>query len=447
MKNNSHTLTKGSVGKGILLFALPLLGSSLIQQLYSTVDLIFVGQLLGTKASAAIGASGLIVTCMIGFFNGMAVGTNVFAARHYGARRFEQLKKLIQTIFWTGIIGGFLLTVIGLVLSPVFLTWMGTPESIFPLAVRYLRIYMASMISVVSYNLLSGVLRALGDSRTPMLYQFFGGIINVFADFIFLYVFHMGVEGTAFATLFSQTFAAVGVMIHLYRLKEPYALRIRFSDCSLKEFTDILKVGVPAGVQSIIITLSNIIIQSQINTLGVTSVASFTVYFRVELIIYLPIVALGQAVVSFIGQNYGAGNWERIKKGNRLCIFGGSLITFAACILLIIAMPVILNVFTKDAAVAAQTLEIVKVTFPFYFFYTVLECFSSNLRGFGKVFLPMIVTVISFCGFRIVALFALMAKNPSPDKVALSYPISWGIAAAAMAMLYVRNNRNRSRKI
>ena len=447
MKNNSHTLTKGSVGKGILLFALPLLGSSLIQQLYSTVDLIFVGQLLGTKASAAIGASGLIVTCMIGFFNGMAVGTNVFAARHYGARRFEQLKKLIQTIFWTGIIGGFFLTVIGLVLSPVFLTWMGTPESIFPLAVRYLRIYMASMISVVSYNLLSGVLRALGDSRTPMLYQFFGGIINVFADFIFLYVFHMGVEGTAFATLFSQTFAAIGVMIHLYRLKKTYALRIRFSDCSLKEFTDILKVGVPAGVQSIIITLSNIIIQSQINTLGVTSVASFTVYFRVELIIYLPIVALGQAVVSFIGQNSGAGNWERIKKGNRLCIFGGSLITFAACILLIIAMPVILNVFTKDAAVAAQTLEIVKVTFPFYFFYTVLECFSSNLRGFGKAFLPMIVTVISFCGFRIVALFALMAKNPSPDKVALSYPISWGIAAAAMAILYVRNNRNRSRKI
>lgn len=447
MKNNSHTLTKGSVGKGILLFALPLLGSSLIQQLYSTVDLIFVGQLLGTKASAAIGASGLIVTCMIGFFNGMAVGTNVFAARHYGARRFEQLKKLIQTIFWTGIIGGFFLTVIGLVLSPVFLTWMGTPESIFPLAVRYLRIYMASMISVVSYNLLSGVLRALGDSRTPMLYQFFGGIINAFADFIFLYVFHMGVEGTAFATLFSQTFAAIGVMIHLYRLKKTYALRIRFSDCSLKEFTDILKVGVPAGVQSIIITLSNIIIQSQINTLGVTSVASFTVYFRVELIIYLPIVALGQAVVSFIGQNYGAGNWERIKKGNRLCIFGGSLITFAACILLIIAMPVILNVFTKDAAVAAQTLEIVKVTFPFYFFYTVLECFSSNLRGFGKAFLPMIVTVISFCGFRIVALFALMAKNPSSDKVALSYPISWGIAAAAMAILYVRNNRNRSRKI
>ena len=447
MKNNSHTLTKGSVGKGILLFTLPLLGSSLIQQLYSTVDLIFVGQLLGTKASAAIGASGLIVTCMIGFFNGMAVGTNVFAARHYGAKRFEQLKKLIQTIFWTGIIGGFLLTVIGLALSPAFLTWMGTPKSIFPLAVRYLRIYMASMISVVSYNLLSGVLRALGDSRTPMLYQFFGGVINVFADFIFLYVFHMGVEGTAFATLFSQTFAAVGVMIHLYRLKEPYALRIRFSDCSLKELTDILKVGVPAGVQSIIITLSNIIIQSQINTLGVTSVASFTVYFRVELIIYLPIVALGQAVVSFIGQNYGAGNWERIKKGNRLCIFGGSLITFAACILLIIAMPVILNVFTKDAAVAAQTLEIVKVTFPFYFFYTVLECFSSNLRGFGKAFLPMIVTVISFCGFRIIALFALMAKNPSPDKVALSYPISWGIAAAAMAILYVRNNRNRSRKI
>ena len=172
LKKNTHTLTEGSIWKGILLFALPLLGSSLIQQLYSTVDLIFVGQLLGTKASAAIGASGLIVTCLIGFFNGMAVGTNVFAARHYGAKRFNELKKLIQTIFWTGIIGGLLLMVIGLIFSPIFLTWMGTPKSIFPLAVRYLRIYMVSMISIVSYNLLSGVLRALGDSRTPLLYQF-----------------------------------------------------------------------------------------------------------------------------------------------------------------------------------------------------------------------------------------------------------------------------------
>ena len=439
MKKNTYTLTEGSVWKGILLFALPLLGSSLIQQLYSTVDLIFVGQLLGTKASAAIGASGLIVTCLIGFFNGMAVGTNVFAARHYGAKHFEKLKKLIQTIFWTGIFGGLLLMLIGFALSPTFLSWMGTPKSIFPLAVRYLRIYMLSMISVVSYNLLSGVLRALGDSRTPMLYQFFGGIINVFADFIFLSVFHMGVEGTAFATLFSQTFAAICVMIHLYRLKEPYALCLTLKECSLHELSDILKVGVPAGVQSIIITLSNIIIQSQINTLGVTSVAAFTVYFRVELIVYLPIIALGQAVVSFIGQNYGAGNWNRIKKGNKISILGGSISTFAACMLLIAAMPVILKAFTKDSAVAAQTLNIVKVTFPFYFFYTVLECFSSNLRGFGKAFLPMVVTIISFCGFRIVALFVLMAQNPSPDKVALSYPISWGIAAIAMAVLYVRN--------
>lgn len=438
MKKNIHTLTEGSVWKGILFFALPLLGSSLIQQLYSTVDLIFVGQLLGTKASAAIGASGLIVTCLIGFFNGMAVGTNVFAARHYGAKRYEELKKLIQTIFWTGIIGGLLLMAVGLILSPIFLRWMGTPESIFALAVRYLRIYMISMISVVSYNLLSGVLRAIGDSRTPMIYQFFGGIINVFADFIFLAVFHMGVEGTAFATMFSQTFAAVGVLVHLYRLKEPYALRLSFRDCSLHEFVDILKVGVPAGVQSVIITLSNIIIQSQINTLGVTSVASFTVYFRVELIVYLPIVALGQAVVSFIGQNYGAGNWKRIKEGNKLCIFGGSVITFAACMILIIAMPFVLKAFTKDAAVATQTLEIVKVTFPFYFFYTVLECFSSNLRGLGRAFVPMLVTVISFCGVRIIALFALMANSPSPDKVALSYPISWGVAAVAMAVLYLK---------
>lgn len=442
----THTLTQGSVGKGILLFALPLLGSSLIQQLYSTVDLIFVGQLLGTEASAAIGASGLIVTCLIGFFNGMAVGTNVFAARHYGSGEHERLSRLIRTIFWTGIFGGGVLTVIGLLLSPTFLRWMGTPEDIFPIAVNYLRIYMASMISVVSYNLLSGALRAIGDSKTPMVYQALGGIINVFADYLCLAVFHMGVEGTAIATLLSQTFAAVGVMVHLYRLRQPYALRLRLKDFSARELLAVLRVGVPAGVQSIIITLSNIIIQSQINGLGVTAVASFTVYFRVELILYLPILALGQAVVSFVGQNYGAGNWARIKKGNRLCLIGGSLVTLAAALALLAGMPVILLAFTKDAAVAALTRSIVRVTFPFYFLYTILECLSSNLRGYGQAVKPMAVTVISFCGFRILALFLLIASRPSADRVALSYPISWAIAAAAMAVLYVRYMRGRGRE-
>lgn len=199
-----------------------------------------------------------------------------------------------------------------------------------------------------------------------------------------------------------------------------------FSDCSLKEFTDILKVGVPAGVQSIIITLSNIIIQSQINTLGVTSVASFTVYFRVELIIYLPIVALGQAVVSFIGQNYGAGNWERIK---RVTDFVFWRISYYICCLYTAYHSDAgdFKCIYKRCCSSSADIRNRKSNLSILLFYTVLECFSSNLRGFGKAFLPMIVTVISFCGFRIVALFALMAKNPSPDKVALSYPISWGL--------------------
>ncbi len=445
MKKN--TLTEGSVAKGILLFALPLLGSSLIQQLYSTVDLIFVGQLLGTESAAAIGASGLIITCLIGFFNGMAVGTNVFAARHYGGGKDQSLKKLIQTIFWTGIAGGGILMVVGLLLSPQFLRWMGTPEEIFPLAVNYLRIYMISMISVVTYNLLSGVLRALGDSRTPMVYQFLGGLINIAADYIFLVVFHMGVEGTAFATMFSQTFAAVGVLVHLYRMKTPYALRFHFKNWDWGELTNILRVGVPSGVQAIIITLSNIIIQSQINRLGVTAVAAFTVYFRVELIIYLPVLALGQAVVSFIGQNYGAGSWERIRKGNQICLLGGAAVTLVFSLLLLAGMPVILRAFTKDAAVASLDLQILKVTFPFYFLYTILECLSSNLRGFGKAAHSMIVTVASFCGFRIAVLFALMAWQPTADRVAICYPLSWTVAVIAMWVVYVKYVRKTGRQM
>ena len=436
MKSNNN-LTEGKVGRSIIFFALPLLGCSLIQQLYSTVDLIFVGQLLGTRSAAAIGASDLIITCLVGFFNGMAVGASVFAAQHFGAQRWDALRRLIHTIFVVGIIGGLILMTIGITCAPFFLRKMGTPDTIFPLAVRYLRIYMLSMVSIVLYNLLSGVVRALGDSRTPMLFQFFGGVVNIVGDFIFLAVFKMGVEGTAIATFLSQTMAAFCVLVYLIRMKTPYALKIFSRGFDGKEFGSVLKVGVPAGIQAIVITFSNILIQSQINTLGVASIASFTVYFKTEMILYLPVLALGQAVVSFVGQNYGAGKLQRIKTGNRVCIIGGAVFTFCCAMLLLLGAPVILRVFTKDMEVVKLCTEIMKVAFPFYFFCTVIECLSSNLRGHGKAMIPMIVTVISYCGFRIVILFAIMSRMHSVGGVALVYPSSWAVALLSLAIATV----------
>lgn len=441
MAGKKNSLIEGNVRKGVLLFALPLLGSSLIQQMYSTVDLIFVGQLLGTEASAAVGATGLLVTCLVGFFNGMAVGASVMAAQHFGGKNFDNLKKLIRTIVWMGIIGGFVLMIFGETLAPIFLRWMGTPTEIFDLAVAYLRIYLFSMISIVTYNLCSGAVRSMGDSKSPMLFQLAGCIINVFANYAFIVIFKLGVQGTAWATFMSQTFAAICVLVYLYRMKTSYNLRFQIKDFSEKECAGVMKIGIPAGLQAMVITLSNILIQSQINTLGVSSIAAFTVYFKTEMILYLPILALGQAVVSFVGQNYGAGNHERIQKGNRICMISGVVITVCiALILLIFARPV-LGIFTRDSEVVEITRQIMFITFPLYFLCTIIECLSSSLRGYGKAIFPMVVTIISYCGFRILALFIIMSQIRTAQGVALAYPISWSIAAVLMLIVTIRFKR------
>ena len=218
MKQND--LTQGSIGKGILVFLLPLLASTLIQQLYNTVDLIFVGKFCSTEATAAIGASSLIITCLIGFFNGMAVGTNVVAAHIYGKQDKKGLKNVIQTVFMIGLIGGLIVTILGIYFAPIFLKYMNTPQSILDLAVKYLRIYTLSMISVVIYNLLCGILRAIGDSKSPMMFQIFGGIVNVIADFIFIVILKMDVQGAAIATLLSQTLTAVLTIRYFYKRSE-----------------------------------------------------------------------------------------------------------------------------------------------------------------------------------------------------------------------------------
>ena len=430
----SAGLTEGNVAKSLVLFALPLLGSSLIQQLYSTVDLVFVGQFLGTEASAAVGASSLIITCLVGFFTGMAVGTSVFTAQYFGAKQWDSLHRLIQTMFLVGIGGGLILMFLGIGGAELFLTAMGTPQDIMPQAVLYLRVYMVGMVPVVMYNLLSGVIRALGDSRNPMIFQCVGGVLNIVGDYVCIAVLGMDVEGTAVATVISQAVAACCATVYLIWLRAPYALRLSQPGLHIRELSNVLRVGVPAGIQPIVITFSNILIQSQINTLGVTSIAAFTVYFRTEMILYLPILAIGQAVVSFVGQNYGAGKPERIRQSNQICILGGSLVVFAAGVLLMLAAPVYLHIFTKDAAVIAETADIIRITFPLYFLYVILEVLSGNLRGYGKAVAPMIVTVVSFCGFRIVFMLAAMSLHPSVQSVAFSYPASWAMAVILMTV-------------
>ena len=444
---NHRDLTRGPILAKIILFALPLLGSSLIQLLYSTVDLIFVGQFLGTEAAASIGASDLLITCLVGFFTGMAIGTNVITARYFGAGDREKLKRLIRTVFLAGFFGGILLVIFAELFAPYFLRLMGTPDKIYGLAMRYLRIYILSMAAVVLYNLLSGVIRALGDSKTPMILQLAGGLLNIAADYFFIVYLHMGVEGTAIATVLSQTFAAACVIMYLIKMKEDYRLHLFSGVFDAAELKKVLKVGVPSGIQSIIITLSNIIIQSQINTLGVKEIASFTVYFKAENMLWLPLLALGQASVSFVSQNYGAGKWDRIRKGNRITIFGGSLFTFAEAMLLLLLAPLIVGVFTRDPAVAALTVQEMRVTYPLYFMGTIIEILSSNMRSFGKAIYPMIIVIFSYCGVRVMVLLHCMKVFHNVRGVAFCYPISWSCAVILLILAYRKVMPEKARRL
>ncbi len=446
-RGTNRDLTTGSIPVKIVLFALPLLMSSLIQLLYSTVDLIFVGQFLGTKSAASIGASDLLITCMVGFFTGMAVGTNVITARYFGGRQYDKLKSLIHTIFLAGLVGGIALVIFAEIFAPFFLTWMGTPDEIYDLAIRYLRIYILSMVSVVLYNLLSGMIRALGDSRTPMLFQLAGGILNIAADYAFIVYLKMGVEGTAIATVISQTFAAICVLGYLLFMKTSYRLRIFDRIFDWHELGNVLRVGVPSGIQSIIITFSNIIIQSRINTLGVKEIASFTVFFKAENMLWLPLLALGQAAVSFVSQNYGAGEWDRISKGNRFTLFGGALFTFSEAMLLIFLAPWIVGLFTRDPQVAALTMQEMRIIYPLYFLCTIIEVLSSNMRSFGMAVYPMAIVIISYCGVRVTVLYRFMSLFHSVKGVAYCYPISWTCAAVLLGIAYWRKMPEKARKI
>ena len=435
-------LTVGPIGRKLLLFAVPLLLGSLVQQLYNTVDLIFVGNYIGKSASAAIGASSLLITCMVGFFGGMSVGSGVVIAQAYGARDTQRLNKAVHNTIALCLAGGLTMMALGYVLAPAYLRLIHTPETICENAVGYLRIYFLSFLSVITYNLGSGVLRALGDSKTPLCALFAGGLINVFMDYLFVRVFKNGVNGVAWASLFSQSVAALYVLRKLTRLDRDYALRfckVAFDSAILRK---VLRIGVPAGAQSLVITLSNVMAQYHINTLGEDAIAAFTAYFKVELLIYLPIVALGQAMMTFSGQNLGAGSLDRVRRGTLECTLLSMALAGITSGIALYFGGALFRVFNQEAAVIALGQKIIGVTFPFYFLYSVLQVVGDSLRGVGKAKGPMLIILLNICVIRTALLFFIVPRVQEIRGVAVTYPITWALSAISMIIYYFQYHRN-----
>jgi putative MATE family efflux protein len=446
------SLTEGRIGRSIVLFALPLFGSSLVQQLYATVDMMYVGRLLGNAASVAVGCSSLLTTLIIGFFNGMGVGVSVLAARHFGAGDHEKLDKTVCTAAWLSIVGALLLTVIGLAAAPHFLRWLNTPDEALGLAVLYFRCYLLSLPAIVFYNISSGILRALGNSHEPMVFQLIGGIVNVVGNTLLMvllpwllfgdYTSHVtfGIVAVAVATLLAQTVAAALSVRRLVVMEAPYGLKIGGIRNDRHIGREIFAIGIPAAVQAMVITLSNLIVQAQINSLDVASIAAFTAYFKVETFIYLPIVALGQANTTFFSQNLGAGNPARSRQGTAATIRIGVVVTVCIAALMLLFSDFFFGMFNKDPEVIALGRSIARVTIPLYFFYVFLEVFSAAIRGAGKALPPMIITLVNMCLIRIIILLVIMRFAPTVMSVAAIYPITWALTAISLFVYYKKGN-------
>lgn len=437
-----NDLTQGAIWKKLILFALPLLGSSFIQQLYNTVDIFFVGNFAGDpNAMPAVGASSMVVSLLVGFFSGMAVGAGVVISQFYGQKNYRKLRMAIHTAMAIALLGGVVLTVVGFFLSPLLLRWMNTPPQIFDMAVSYIQIYFLSLLSLLVYNMGTGILRATGDARRPLVYLAVGGVLNIFFDYLFVAVFGWGVVGVASATLITQTVPAILVLLHLMREKK--ACRLRLSQIRIhgEMLRRIFRIGVPAGVQSIVITLSNMVVQYHINGFGPDAIAAFTAYFKVELLLYLPIVAFGQAVTTFTGQNIGAGDEKRVRKGVRVSILMGVAFTGAMSALVLCFGGPIFGFLDPDQTVIQYGQQILSITAPLYFLYVFLEVFSGAVRGRGNSSVPMLIVVANLCVLRIFLLAVLVPLWNTIGAVAVCYPITWLTTSCCLGIYYVYQTR------
>lgn len=429
-------LTEGTIVKGLFLFALPLLGSSLIQQLYNTVDLIFVGNFVGKSASAAIGSTSLVVTCIIGFFNGLGMGVGVLTAQFYGAQKKEKIKKTVQTAAGLTLVLSVVITAAGLLLCPYILDLLRVPSSIHEIAGTYLQIYLLSVLSIVSYNMSAGVLRALGNSRTPMLCQLLGGIVNVAGDAFFICVLDLGVAGAGLATLFSQTLAAVLTVRCLCRLPRDYRLELRGITVERGMAGTIFKIGIPEAIRSMMITFANLMVQMQINILGVNAMAAYASYTKAEGFLYLPQWAVGQACTTFTGQNLGAGKLKRAEKGARTAILMAVIITMAISSVILIFPEPVFRLFSNDPEIITLSARVGCTTVGLYFLYGIVEVTSGAIRGAGHSMPPMVILLINMCGVRLLVLHILLHYFDTIEKIILVFPITWICSSLSMLLYY-----------
>lgn len=445
MKTGSHQIsnqiTEGVIWKQLLFFFFPILFGTFFQQLYNTTDAVIVGKFVGKEALAAVGGpAATLISLLIGFFTGLSSGATVIISQYYGAKKQEDVEKTVHTAMALSIAGGAAIMVLGFLFSGAALQAMHTPEDILSPSIVYMRVYFLGVIPSLIYNMGAGILRAVGDSRHPLYFLIFSCIANIILDILFVAVLKMGVLGVAMATALSQVISALMVTVILMRTEDSYRLfirKIRFTPVLLH---NIIRIGLPAGVQATMYSLSNLIIQSSINSFGTDTIAAWTAYGKVDGIFWMIMAAYGVAITTFAGQNFGAGKYDRIRKSVKICLGMAAFTSLLLSVILLSGGRIFFRMFTNDPDVVTIGLGMMRVVSPSYVTYICIEILGGTTRGCGDAFPPMLMTCVGICVLRVVWILLVVPLRPEVSTVAFSYPLTWGFTSILFIIYYLRGN-------
>lgn len=432
-------IVEGVIWKQLLLFFFPIVLGTFFQQMYNTVDAIIVGKFVGKEALAAVGGTtGTLINLLVGFFVGVSSGASVIISQFYGARRGEDVSRAVHTTVALALVSGALLTVIGLLFSAQILTVMGAPDEVLVYAVPYMRIYFMGMIPQLLYNIGSGILRAVGDSRRPMFFLICAAMTNIVLDIIFVLGFEMGVSGAALATVLSQCVSAVLVLATLSGATNVYRVRLgqlRFHGDML---LSIVRIGLPAGLQSVMYSLSNVIIQASVNGFGTDVMAAWTAYGKIDGLFWMVISAFGVSITTFAGQNFGARRYERMRRSVRVCLGMAAAATAAMSLLILLLGRPMLGMFTDDAHVVETGMSIVRLIVPLWLTYICIEVLSGAMRGAGDTLMPTLMTLVGVCLLRVFWVTVIVPMHHELPTLLMSYPLTWTITSMLFIVYYLQ---------
>ena len=435
--SNTKDMTQGNPYSLMLGFAMPVFLSQVFQQLYNTADAFIVGRFLGTNALAAVTSSGTLIFLMTSFFIGIAMGGGVVISRHFGAGDKERVSRAIHTIFAFGIVSGLILTVAGVVFTPTFLTWMQTDPEVMPEAVEYFRYYFLGALAMVMYNVCRSIMNALGDSKRPLYYLIFSSLINIALDLLFIGVFRWGVWSAAAATVVSQAASVVLCMIHLLRKGNIFTVELKKICFHTEMLTEIVRYGLPAGVQNSVIGFANVIVQSQINSFGKLAMAAYGTHAKIEGFAFLPITSFNMASTTFISQNLGARQYDRAKSGARFSILAAVVLAELIGICYFIWAPELIGLFDSTAGVITYGVQQARTVALFYFLLAYSHSIAAVCRGAGKAFVPMFIMLSIWCVIRIAYIIVVMRLTEDINNIYWAYPLTWGLSSVIYLVYYL----------